>query len=95
MGVRQNFTGPHAWDNGSTPCRMHKKARLLTRPTPVATSPARPESAKTASSPRDVLVPCKAATPQLTLVSRFTVLESAARTPHGNRRVSARRGRVG
>jgi len=42
MGVRQNFTGPHAWDNGSTPCRMHKKTRLLTRPTPVATSPARP-----------------------------------------------------
>jgi hypothetical protein len=61
MGVRQNFTGPHDWDNGSTPCRMHKKARLLTRPTPVATSPARPESAKTASLPRDVLVPCKTA----------------------------------
>jgi hypothetical protein len=61
MGVRQNFTGPHAWDNGKTPCRMLKKARLLTRPTPAATSPACPESAKTASSPRDVLVPCKPA----------------------------------
>ena len=61
MGVRQNFTGPHAWDNGKTPCRMLKKARLLTRPTPAATSPACPESAKTASSPRDVLVPCKTA----------------------------------
>jgi len=72
MGVRQNFTGPHAWDNGSTPCRMHKKARLLTRPTPPATSPARLESAKTASSPRDRLIPCKAATPRMTLVSRFT-----------------------
>ena len=61
MGVRQNFTGPHAWDNGKTPCRMLKKARLLTRPIPAATSPACPESAKTASSPRDVLVPCKTA----------------------------------
>ena len=35
---------------------MFKKARLLTRPTLAATSPARPESAKTASSPRDA--PC-------------------------------------
>ena len=33
--------------------RVLKMARLLTRPTPAATSPARPESAKTASSPRD------------------------------------------
>ena len=31
---------------------MLKKARLLTHPTLAATSPARPESAKTASSPR-------------------------------------------
>jgi hypothetical protein len=38
------------------PSRMLKKARLLTRPTLAATSPARPESAKTASSPRDA--PC-------------------------------------
>jgi len=28
-------------------------ARLLTRPTPAATPPARPKSAKTASSPKD------------------------------------------
>src|SRR6266850_4981682 len=35
---------------------MLKKARLLTRPTMAATSLARPESAKTASSPRDA--PC-------------------------------------
>src|SRR6266850_1144929 len=35
---------------------MLKKARLLTHPTLAATSPARPESAKTASSPRDA--PC-------------------------------------
>ena len=36
--------------------RMLKKARRLTRPTLAATSPARPESAKTCSSPRDA--PC-------------------------------------
>ena len=52
-GVRQNFTGAHVLDNGRTPGRMLKKARLLTRPTLAAISPARPESAKTASSPRD------------------------------------------
>jgi len=34
-------------------CRMLKMTRLLTRPTLAATSPARPESAKTVSSPRD------------------------------------------
>ena len=45
-------------------------ARLLTRPALAATSPARPESAKTASSPRDA--PCPQASPQLTLISRFT-----------------------
>ena len=33
--------------------RALKKARLLTLPTPAVISPARPESAKTASSPRD------------------------------------------
>jgi hypothetical protein len=26
MGVGQNFTGPHIWDNGRTLCRMLKKA---------------------------------------------------------------------
>ena len=36
--------------------RMFKKARLLTRPTLAATTPTRPESAKTASSPKDA--PC-------------------------------------
>jgi hypothetical protein len=60
--VRQNFTVPHVWDNGRTPCRMLKKARLLTHPTLAGTSPARHESAKTASLPRDALVPSKAAT---------------------------------
>jgi hypothetical protein len=33
--------------------RLFKKFRLLTYPTPAAISPARPESAKTASSSRD------------------------------------------
>jgi hypothetical protein len=32
---------------------MLKKVRLLTRPTQATTSPARPEAAKTASSPKD------------------------------------------
>jgi len=36
---------------------MLKKARLLTRPTLATTSPARPESAKTASSPKDAPFP--------------------------------------
>jgi len=36
---------------------MLKKARFLTRPTLAATSPARPESAKTASSPKDAPFP--------------------------------------
>jgi hypothetical protein len=47
-------------------------ARLLTRPTLAATSPARPEYAKTASSPRDAPCPKQGRAPQLTLVSRFT-----------------------
>jgi len=36
---------------------MLKKAGLLTRPTLVVISPSRPESAKTASSPRDAPFP--------------------------------------
>jgi hypothetical protein len=56
MLARENFDGPHVWDNGRTPRRMLKKAGLFTRPTLAATAPARPESAKTASSPRDA--PC-------------------------------------
>jgi len=42
-----------AWTRGTHPCGMLKMSRLLTRPTPAATLPARPESAKTAPSPRD------------------------------------------
>ena len=65
---------------------MLKKARLLTRPTPAVTSPARPESAKTASSPRDAPCPMQgrspAADPRFTChASRFTLLWSEARTP--------------
>jgi len=56
MWADQNFTGSHVWENRRTSGRMLKKARLLTRPTLAATSPARPESAKTASSPKDA--PC-------------------------------------
>jgi len=64
---------------------MLKKASLLTRPTPAATSPARPESAETASSPK--YAPCpkqgrsSATDPRFTFhASRFTVPGSDART---------------
>ena len=65
---------------------MLKKARLLTRPTLATTSLARPDSAKTASSPRDAPYPMQgrssAADPRFTFhASRFTVLGSEARTP--------------
>ena len=64
---------------------MLKKARLLTRPTLAATSPARPDSAKTASSPRDAPYPKQGrsseADPRFTFhASRFTVPLSEART---------------
>ena len=41
--------------SGEPPCKMLKKARLFTRPTLATTSPSRPKSAKTASSPKDAL----------------------------------------
>ena len=41
------------WCRCHNSLRMLKKTRLLTRPTPAAMPPARPESAKTASWPRD------------------------------------------
>jgi len=40
---------------------MLKQARLLTRPTPAATSPAHPESAKTVSMPMDASYPKQSA----------------------------------
>ena len=58
---------------------MFKNARLLTRPTLAATSPARPESAKTASSPRDA--PCPRQGRSSVADPRFTVPESEVRTP--------------
>ena len=65
--------------------RMFKKARLLTRPTPAVTSPASPESAKTASSPRGTPCPRQgrsfSADPRFTFyASRFTAPGSDART---------------
>jgi hypothetical protein len=64
---------------------MLKKAGRLTRPTLAATSPARPESAKTASSPRDAPCPKQgrnfAADPRFTFhASRLTVPGIDART---------------
>ena len=50
------FSMSHVQDYRRTSRRMLKKARLLTRPTLNVISPARPESAKTDSSPWDA--PC-------------------------------------
>jgi len=63
-----------------------QKASLLARPILAVTSPARPESAKTTSSPRDASCPQQGhsseADPRFTFHdSRFTVLLSEARTP--------------
>jgi hypothetical protein len=70
MGVRQNFTGPHIWDNGRTPCRMLKKARLLTRPTPARRdAPCLMQGHNSSADPRFTFH-----------ASRFTILGSAART---------------
>jgi hypothetical protein len=49
----RNFIFQHVWNNRRTSRRMLKKARLLTHPTLAVISPARPESAKTDSSPWD------------------------------------------
>ena len=56
---------------------MLKKARLLTRPTPAAISPAHPESAKTASLPKTRRSAGKAARGVLRL-QRFTPLQNEA-----------------
>jgi hypothetical protein len=85
MWARQNFTVPFILDNRRTTRRMLIKARLLTHPTLEAISPARPESAKAASSPRDAPCPRQGrsseADPRFTFhASRFTVPESEART---------------
>ena len=71
--------------NGRTVSQDAQKGDLLTRPTLAVTSPARPESAKTASSPRDAPCPkqgCSSAVdPRFTFhASCFTAAGSAART---------------
>ena len=63
--------------------RMLKKARLLTRPTPAVISPARPESARAASSPRDA--PCPKQVRSSAADPRFT--------PHVSRLLGAKRER--
>ena len=50
--------------------RLFRKVSLFTRPTLAVTSPARPESAKTASSPRDA--PCPKQVRSSTVDPRFT-----------------------
>ncbi len=54
--MHRNFIDLYVWDNRRAARRMLKKTRLLTRPTLATTSPSRPESAKTASLPKDA--PC-------------------------------------
>jgi hypothetical protein len=71
---------------------MLKMARLLTLPTPAVTSPPALSLPKQPLRPGTCLIPCKAAGPRLTLI---TFNGSEARTPPGEKRVSARRGRVG
>ncbi len=83
LWARQNFIGLYVWNNRSTPRRMLKKARLLTRPTPAGTSPAHPESAKTASSPKDA--PFRRQGRSSVADPRFT--------PHVSRLLGARRER--
>ena len=79
--------GPHQAVQGvCASCKMLEKARLLTRPTPAPTSPARPESANTASSPRDAPFRgqgrSSVADPRFTFhASRFTAAGSETRTP--------------
>ena len=66
-------------------CRMLKQAALLTRPTPANISPARPESAKTDSSPWDAPFPKQGRSssgyPRFTFHTlRFTAPGNDART---------------
>ncbi len=72
---------------------MLTKFRLFTCPTLAATSPSRPESATPGSSPEDA--PSSIQGPSSETDPRFTVFGTTARTLHGKRRVSARRGWAG
>src|SRR5437016_435813 len=83
---RWTFKGPRVCGKGRTPGRMLKKFRLLTRPTQAATSPARPEFAKTASSARGAPYPMQGRNSKTDLrftfhASRLTVPGTEARTP--------------
>ncbi len=84
MLARDNFDGLHDWDKRSTLLQDAQQGGLLTRPTPAVTSPARPESAKTASSPKDAPIHGQGRKGVLLLqrftfyASRFTHLQNEA-----------------
>ena len=73
MLAYENFDGPRVWDSKETLSQNAQKVCLLTRPTLAVTSPARPESAKTVSLPRDT--PCPRQSRSSVADPRFT--------PHG------------
>ena len=67
----RNFIGLYVWDNRSTPPRMLKKARRLTRPAPARRdAPFRGQGRSSAAEPRFTFH-----------ASRFTAAGSDARTP--------------
>ena len=69
--ARRNFIGLYIWDNRSTPRRMLKKARRLTRPAPARRdAPFRGQGRSSAADSRFTFH-----------ASRFTAAGSAARTP--------------
>ena len=86
MLARESFEGSACVaQQEHIPRRMLKEAGLLTRPTLAVTSPARPKSAETASSPRDAPCPkqgrSSAADPRFTFHTlRFTAPGNDART---------------
>ena len=93
QGLQKNYFEPppsksanwNLWDDRGIPLQDAQKASFLTRPTPAVTSPARPESAKTASSPRDAPCPMQGRSFSADLrftfhASRFTAPGSDART---------------
>jgi hypothetical protein len=78
LELRTPAFGPRGGTTGKHFRGMLKKARLLTRPTLAVISPSRPESAKTASSPRDAPYPRQGRSSSTD--RRFTVPGSDART---------------
>ena len=71
------FSMSHVQDYRRTSRRMLKKARLLTRPNLAVVSPARPESAKTDSSPWDA--PCPKQGPSELSLTKGAGMISTAR----------------